>query len=105
MIFQVYSIYDACVDAYMQPFFRRAKGEAVREFSEACADDKSPISKYPQSFVLFQIGEFNDCNGMFTLLPAPYSLGNGLEYIRSESNPPLVDSVSGLQALAEAKGG
>jgi len=84
MIYKVFCLFDSKVEAYLPPRYYRAKGEAIREFSEAVNMNDNGISKYPGDFTLFEIGEFDDSTGFITMLNAPVSIGNGLEFKRSE---------------------
>ncbi|WNK13529.1 MAG: nonstructural protein [Microvirus sp.] len=67
----IFTVYDNAVKAYLQPFFCRSKGEAVRSFTDACNDEKSQFNKYAADYVLFFLGEFDDAEGLF------YPIGNG----------------------------
>ncbi|WNK12678.1 MAG: nonstructural protein [Microvirus sp.] len=65
MKLKVYSVHDKAVNAYMQPFYCRSKGEAIRSFTEACSDGKSNFCKYPLDYLLVELGEFDDSSGLF----------------------------------------
>lgn len=77
---EVFSIYDSAAEAYNQPFFAQAKGQAVRMFTQMCNDPKSNINQYPSDFTLFHIGSFDDSSAKFTLHPSPIGLGVAVEY-------------------------
>lgn len=62
----IYAIYDSGVQAFVSPFFARAKGEAVRNFMEIVKDGKSLIAQYPGDFALYDLGEFDDVTGNVT---------------------------------------
>ena len=80
MIYKVYSVYDSEVKAYMQPFFMRSKGEAVRALTSLLSDGNTNIAKYPHQFILFAIGEFDDESGVISH-HTPESLGVAIEYM------------------------
>lgn len=61
-----FSVHDTKVGAFMPPFFMRSKGEAVRAFMDNAADGTSQLSKHPEDFALWNIGEFDDVSGQFT---------------------------------------
>lgn len=80
---KVFCVYDAAVGAYMQPFFMRSKGEAVRGFTEICNDSNSQFFKHPHDFVLYEIGDFDDQTGR--ILPKePKSIGHAFEFVREK---------------------
>ena len=66
MILEVYSVFDKAVNAYMQPFYCRSKGEAIRSFTEAVNDGSKPFGKYSLDYFLVSLGEFDDNSGSFT---------------------------------------
>lgn len=65
MKMQVFSILDKAVGAYLQPFFCRAKGEALRSFIDAVGDEKGDFCKHPDDYVLFWVSEFDTESGIF----------------------------------------
>lgn len=65
MMLQVFTVHDKAVNAYLQPFFCRSRGEAVRSFTEACNDPKNNFNKYSMDYVLVHLGEFDDVAGLF----------------------------------------
>lgn len=67
MQLKVFSIRDKKGEIFMQPFFQKTVGEAERSFKTLTQDEKSMISKYPDDFDLYHVGEYDDQNGM--LLP------------------------------------
>jgi len=81
MILKVYTVYDSKAEAYLQPFFSQSKGVAIRSFQEAVRDEKSNISKYPEDFTLFELGEYDDANSKFNLHNTPQSLGVAVEFL------------------------
>ena len=63
MIYKVYSVFDVKAVAFMQPFFSPTRGQAIRSVTETLRDDKSLLVKYPEDFILHELGEFNDETG------------------------------------------
>jgi len=59
----MFAVLDKAVMAYMTPFFCRAKGEAIRTFSDAVNDKQSPFFRHPSDFELFYVGGFDPANG------------------------------------------
>jgi hypothetical protein len=66
MILQVFSVYDKAVHAFMQPFYARSKGEALRSFTEACNQEAHNFNKHSADFSLMLMGEFDDSSGIFS---------------------------------------
>lgn len=65
---KMFSIHDAKAGAFMQPFFARANGEAIRHFTVQANDPNSMICRFPGDFTLCYIGEFDEHVGQ--LAPA-----------------------------------
>ena len=68
MLLKVFTVFDSKAEAYLQPFYGKSKGEAIRSFIEAANDKQSQIGKYPEDFTLFDLGEFDDSTSRFNLL-------------------------------------
>ena len=80
MKLNVYSIFDSAAKAYTNPFFMHNDGLAIRAFSDNVnAEQENNISKHPDQFTLFHIGEFDDSTGEITT-GVVKSLGTGLQY-------------------------
>lgn len=80
MILNIFSIYDSKIESYMKPFYCNTKGEAIRMFSDGLKESDSLISKHPEDFTLFHLGEYDDSTAKFTPLETPHSLGVGIEF-------------------------
>jgi hypothetical protein len=83
MIYKAYSIYDSKVGSYMQPFFVRSKGEAIRMVMNELTREDSNLTKYPADFTLFEIGEYDDSNGnLSTPEVGPTNVGVLIEFTK-----------------------
>jgi hypothetical protein len=70
------SVFDVRVGAYTSPFCVRSRAEAIRSFTDACADDSLPFKKHPSDYALYVVGEFDDDTGVVSAV-GPVSLING----------------------------
>lgn len=93
MILKLFSVYDNGVKAYMQPFFVRSKGEAMRSWGDTVNDPKTAFYKHPQDFTLFELGEYDDETGKITNLNTPASCGTALDFRKPEQGQELPDAV------------
>lgn len=66
MILKAYSIYDRAARAYAQPFFAPSDGVAVRMVDATARDPSTNLARYPQDYMLYWVGSFDDQEGMFT---------------------------------------
>lgn len=79
---KMFSVYDSKVGAYLQPFFMRSKGEALRGFQELANDPNTQFAKYPSDFTLFEIADFEERTGKITPHKAKISLGLALNFVK-----------------------
>lgn len=82
MILKIYSVYDSKTEFFSQPLYMKAKGEAVRSFTELANDKSNAIGKYPADYTLFELGTFDDATGKFVLHSTPTSIGLALEFVK-----------------------
>jgi hypothetical protein len=93
MKLNVYSIFDSAAKAYTSPFFMHNDGLAIRAFQDNVnAEQENNISKHPDQFTLFKIGEFDDATGEIKT-DVVKSLGTGLEY---KNSPDISDDIAQL---------
>ena len=66
MKFKLFSVYDTKSKLYSHPAFFKTHGEAMRAFMEACKNKESTLGKYPEDFVFFMLGEFDEETGLIS---------------------------------------
>ncbi|MEM2002680.1 MAG: hypothetical protein QXT77_08560 [Candidatus Methanomethylicaceae archaeon] len=71
MVLKIYSIRDSKTEVFNVPFFNKTHGEAERNFRELVNDEKSRLSKYPEDFDLYYLGEYDDNTGNAKILDTP----------------------------------
>lgn len=85
MKLDVYAVRDAAVGAFMQPFFARSKGEAIRSFTLAVQDEKHDFYRNPADFALFKLGMWDDTSGELEYSPEfPEKVISALECIKRD---------------------
>lgn len=75
-----FTVFDSAAEAYLQPFFARSEGEAIRSFSTAASSEDHMFAKHAADYTLFKIGTFDDATGLLEVPHPPVSLGNALDY-------------------------
>lgn len=90
---KIFTIFDSKAVAYLQPFFSKTEGTAIREIKLAANQEGSQFKKYAEDYSLFNIGEFNEITGKITSID-PIHIINVL---------PLVDSdnITNIKPLTE----
>lgn len=64
---EMYSVYDSKAQAYGLPFHAPNDAVALRIFGEAVNDPSTQLNKYPEDFVLFHLGRFDDQTAQFEI--------------------------------------
>nr|QJB20621.1 MAG: nonstructural protein [Microvirus sp.] len=83
---KIFSVFDSKAAAYLPPTFMQSRGVAIRSFGAAASDDKHEFCRFASDFTLFELGEFDDSNGSFTLHSAPIPLGTAFELKAQTTN-------------------
>lgn len=66
MIKVMCSVFDSKAACFSNPFYSPNIPVATRDFSAACMDKNSGISRNPEDYSLFQVGTFDDESGLLT---------------------------------------
>lgn len=80
----VFAVYDNKAQAFMEPFFARNAATAIRAFQDNISRPDSIFAKYPNDFVLYQIGEFNDQDGSLEDRSENTNLGMAIQFCNTE---------------------
>lgn len=80
MFLKIFTVYDSKAVAYMQPFFMKSTGEAIRAFQDTVNDSKTQFNHHPEDFTLFEIGVWDDEYAAITRHKALVSLGTALQF-------------------------
>jgi hypothetical protein len=70
------------VNAYLQPHPLRNKGEMIRAIINEMSKPDSNFAKYPEDYVIYEIGEFDDDTGLIKSYDAPEIIGKVVEFRR-----------------------
>jgi hypothetical protein len=81
MVTKIFAVWDKKVKVYRFPHMLPSNGQALRSFTEAANDLASEIGKYPDDFVLYESGSFDDATGMLTPLNMPMHLGEACNFV------------------------
>jgi len=85
MLHKIFTVFDSKTEAFLQPFFMPAKGAAIRAFTDLANDKNHNFGKYPEDFILFERGSYDDSTAKFELNKAPVSLGIAIEFIKANN--------------------
>lgn len=82
----IYSIFDASVQSYFQPFCFTMDTEAMRAFEGAIREKNSNLHMFPQDFALYRIGTFDPETGKLDSIQEPVRVITATEIKRSMLN-------------------
>lgn len=84
MRIHAFSVFDSAALLFMQPFFARTKGEAMRSFLDACGDAEHQFHKHAADYSLYAVGQFDEDDGRFLPLQEPERLMSALDVVRGK---------------------
>jgi len=76
----LYSVYDLKAKAYGNPFTAVNRGVATRDFATAVNDPNTHLYKYPEDFVLYCLGKFDDVLGTLEPFSTIEVIANGPQF-------------------------
>lgn len=80
---KIIAIKDRAIDAYGQPIFVRATGQATRSFIDEINNEKSEMAKHPEDYDLYLLGEYDERSGQVQSEPIPALLLRGQDVINT----------------------
>jgi hypothetical protein len=82
---KVFTIFDSKVGAYLNPFFMRSKGEAIRALTISVNNSDHDFAKFPEDYTLFELGDYEEETAKFNLYPTPTSIGKAIEFVKEQA--------------------
>lgn len=76
---KVCAVFDIAIEAYGQPIFVRALGEATRSFADELARSESAMSRHPTDYQLYHIGDYDESSGLLVACTPPRRLVSGAD--------------------------
>ncbi len=70
MLSELFSVWDAAANRYMDIFCAPTLEFAIRGFSEACQQTDHQFWKYPEDYALYHVGTFKPDTGEIDVFPA-----------------------------------
>ena len=96
----MYSIFDKAAQAYVTPFFMHNKALAIRAFADNVnSSEENNVSKHPEQFSLFCLGEYDDTTGKIEPRDEPELIASGLELVQPSEENDLMKEIKSLKAL------
>ncbi len=83
MVMVCCSIYDSKAEAWLQPMFFQAAGQAIRSFSDVINSKETEFAKHPEDYSIFIIGKFDQRTGIFDAEVPPTVLSIGINMVEN----------------------
>lgn len=77
----IFAIFDYCAGVYCTPFVMDSAALAMRSFSDYCIVPDTSISKHPEDYALFQLGEYDKKTGKLFSFACPCLLSRASSVI------------------------
>lgn len=68
---KMFTVYDEQQKVFAKPMFFHQRGEVVRAVQDEVKNPESMLSKHPNDYRLYYLGEFDNLTGMVTGLDIP----------------------------------
>ena len=78
MKLNVYTIKDIKAETFGNPFYSANDQTAKRSLEQASNDSNTTISQYPEDFVLYRLGSWDDSTATISTLDTPFYLSTGV---------------------------
>lgn len=83
----LFSLYDVKAGVFTQLFEARSDDDAKRMFMTLLrSGQQNQITEFPEDFILYSFGEFDNTNGEFVLYDAPVKIMTGFECVLAVNN-------------------
>lgn len=89
---RVFSLYDVKSECYLPVMCQETRGQAIRQISDVISDGRTQVSRYPEDFKLYELGEFDNKSGELKAMVPPafvvsvVDIADQLKAGRSEKN-------------------
>lgn len=76
---KAFAVLDSKTGVFSQPIFAPTTEDATRIFDELTSQESTQFYKFPEDYILFELGEYDDQSGRFKNLDAPQSLCSAMQ--------------------------
>lgn len=60
----LFAVYDLKAKHFWPPYVSVTAATGIREFGDLVASERTPLGKHPEDYVLYQVGTFDDVQGV-----------------------------------------
>lgn len=80
-VLKVYAVLDMKMKMFMTPWFAMNAAVASRMFADSINGEKNMVSRHPEDFALYELGEFEEATGFLLASDKPVSLGLASQFM------------------------
>jgi hypothetical protein len=84
IVIQLYSVFDRKAKVYNTPMFLVNDQVALRVFHSMVFDKDTMVSRYPEDYILYRVGEFNTLDGIVKGSCYPEEIAQGIQLKKEE---------------------
>lgn len=84
MELKMYSVHDEKGAIYNTPFFSKTNLEAIRSFGDLVQDTNTTINKHPCDYRLYQLGSYDNINGIVKTQTEPQFIIHAIDFLQTE---------------------
>jgi hypothetical protein len=88
MTLKTYAIRDAKAEVFNTPFYQKTHGEAERSFKQLVSDAQSMVSKFPDDYDLYYLGEYDDQTGKLHPIDTPQHIVKAVQLQQQKTVSP-----------------
>lgn len=81
MTTELFSVFDSAAKRYLEPFYAPTIEYAIRQFRASINTGDHMFARFPEDYVLFHIGSFDQESGQVVANAAPMSLGVAVTFL------------------------
>lgn len=96
MQMSMFAVHDSKAAAFLTPFFSPTRATAIRAFRSACLDSNHDFHRYAADYTLFELGEFDDQDGVISTHESPQSIGLALVFLSEAESLETLNTKLGL---------
>lgn len=77
-----FSVFDNKANCFGRPFFVTHVGVALRGFGDEVNNSESPFNAHPEDYALYELGSWDDSDGVFKPLSKPKLISNAVPLLK-----------------------
>lgn len=98
---KIFSLHDGKAQMFQTPFFMPTLGMALRAFTDLCNEADTMVSRHPEDYCLYEIGEYDDADASFSPLIPIKLVGTAQEFKKLRQDKPRPEYIDMSKVMSE----